>query len=468
MQETLEYIKQAFDLKSQKCYKQAIEMLYKALELENDNSEILFQLGELYFLLRNFPRATHYLEKVLQKNKNHIEALKIMQKIYIFSDEKELAYKTAEKIFNLQQTTENLIELIKSAAKTNDFKKIETIENSELTNDRVLFEIAKAYYDNGEFSIAKSELEKALNKNPENNDALVLLGKIYFDESDFEKSKQIFNSFSKTTENPEVLNYLGLFALEDLKFIDAIKYFSKASNLNKKNHRYLYNLGNAYFYNGWIKEAAQSYVQAICMSPDNLGYRYSLAYLYFEQKNYEKAQKEVDYILEHDAEKTIKKVIERNSDSLNYQCQLAEIYIAEKKYDDALNLVEKVLAQNENYITAYTTGAKATFAKNDLTSTKDYAQKAISLDMNYSGGYFYLAMVRFAEKDYDEAIECMKRAIMFDVNNAEYYAKMSDIYKAKEDFKTALDYIKEAESISENTEYKLKYKELAALNRKIK
>ena len=88
--------------------------------------------------------------------------------------------------------------------------------------------------------------------------------------------------------------------------------------------------------------------------------------------------------------------------------------------------------------------------------------------MNYSGGYFYLAMVRFAENDYDEAIECMKRAIMFDVNNAEYYAKMSDIYKAKEDFKTALDYIKEAESISENTEYKLKYKELAALNRKIK
>ena len=77
-------------------------------------------------------------------------------------------------------------------------------------------------------------------------------------------------------------------------------------------------------------------------------------------------------------------------------------------------------------------------------------------------------MVRFAEKDYDEAIECMKRAIMFDVNNAEYYAKMSDIYKAKEDFKTALDYIKEAESISENTEYKLKYKELASLNRKIK
>ena len=57
MQESLEYIKQSFDLKSQGCYKQAIEMLYKALELESDNIEILFQLGELYFLLNNFQRS---------------------------------------------------------------------------------------------------------------------------------------------------------------------------------------------------------------------------------------------------------------------------------------------------------------------------------------------------------------------------------------------------------------------------
>ena len=60
MQETIEYIKQAFELKSQQCYKQAIEMLYKALEIENNNLEILFQLGELYFLLNNFARSQQY------------------------------------------------------------------------------------------------------------------------------------------------------------------------------------------------------------------------------------------------------------------------------------------------------------------------------------------------------------------------------------------------------------------------
>ena len=76
--EVIEYIKQAFELKSQKCYKQAIEMLYKALEIENDNIEILFQLGELYFMLKNFSRSCHYLEKVLLKDNKHIEALRIL------------------------------------------------------------------------------------------------------------------------------------------------------------------------------------------------------------------------------------------------------------------------------------------------------------------------------------------------------------------------------------------------------
>ena len=45
--EVLDYIKRAFELKSQGCYKQAIEMLYKTLESDVDNIEILYQLGDL-------------------------------------------------------------------------------------------------------------------------------------------------------------------------------------------------------------------------------------------------------------------------------------------------------------------------------------------------------------------------------------------------------------------------------------
>ena len=519
MNESLEYIKQAFELKTEKCYKQAIEMLYKALELENDNIEILFQLGELYFLLKNFQRASHYLEKVLSQNENHVEALVLTEKIAEYSQDLPKAFCIAEKIFKLENNKKSLIELIKISSKKGDLKKIREFSDSE--DEQVVYEIAKAFYDNKLPNEAQEKLEKF--KNTENEDILILLGKIYFDKSEFDKSKEIFSKFSINSENPEALNYIGLFALEDMKFLDAIKCFSKAFSIDKNNAKYSYNLGNAYFYNGWIKEAAASYLQAIKLDPENLGYRYSLAYLYYEQKSFEKAQKEVDYILEYNtdypqghvlnallkfenrdylgakneletnlkagnndnftlvslskvyselamfdkAETTIKEALEKNPKSLNYQCQMAEIQIAEGKYDDAIKIIEDIILKNENYIYAYVIGAKASCAKGDYVSAKNYAQNAISLDMNYGAGYYYLGVVRFEEKDYEEAIECLKRAITYDIDNPNYYAKMSEIYEAKKDYKTALEYIKEAESITNSTEYRIKYKNLAELSRKI-
>ena len=77
--DVINYIKRAFELKSQECYKQAIEMLYKALETENDNIEILYQIAELYYLLYNFDRAEQYLEKVLQMSPEHIRSLKLLR-----------------------------------------------------------------------------------------------------------------------------------------------------------------------------------------------------------------------------------------------------------------------------------------------------------------------------------------------------------------------------------------------------
>ncbi|MFQ8627008.1 MAG: tetratricopeptide repeat protein [Candidatus Gastranaerophilaceae bacterium] len=155
MQETIEYIRQAFELKSQQCYKQAIEMLYKALELENDNLEILFQLGELYYLLKNFPRAVGYLEKVTARNSNHIESLNILKQIHIFQNEYKEAYKMAERVFNIQKTPENLSELIKIAAKLGNIDKIKEFEKSEIADGNVIYNCAKAYYDNACLDDAK-------------------------------------------------------------------------------------------------------------------------------------------------------------------------------------------------------------------------------------------------------------------------------------------------------------------------
>lgn len=521
-EEILGYIKRAFELKSQECYKQSIEMLYKALAIEPDNCEILYQLGELYYLLHNYPRALQYTEQILATNDKHLQALDLLKRIYIRQNELIQAKEVAEKIYDLSTNDENLLAIISLCGKLNLLEELPKYQASIETNDKSLYECALAYYRNNMPDKAKEMIEKSLSLNPDNEDCKVLLGKIFFDANELKKSKEIFDTFGKTTQNPEVLNYQGLFALEDLNFVDAIKNFSKASNIDSKNPIYLYNLANAYFLNGWKEEAETAYKKAICIAPNNLDYRYSLAYLYYKYKDFDKAKKEIDFILETDnkhysarvlkallqyenknyleaerlllsniqdghsdnftlsslakielelnkyeqAEKYAKSILEKDTQNLTYKCDLGDIYIREKKYNQALDLAKEILSENENFLYGYILGAKAAYLNKDYDECKGYAQEAIGLDINCAEGYYYLALVRVEEQDFEEAIECMKRAITFDVTNAKYYAKMAEIYKQAGDTKTAFEYIKEAESIDDNEEYKILYREYATLNRK--
>lgn len=518
--QTIEYIKQAFELKESQLYKPAIEMLYKALEIENENIEILSQIGELYFLLNNYSRALQYLDKVLQINPVHINSLKLYRTIKEREEDFDSVLSISEKLFENDPNPENLKELIKVLVKLKLFCEIDKYKDSQYFNDDVKIECANALYKNGEKGKAKEMLNQC---HTENEEVLLLCGKIKFDENDFESAQEIFNRIGKNSQNPEVLNYLGLFDLENMNFIEAIKNFSKASNLDKSNAKYYYNLANAYFYNGWIEEAQKAYSKALYIEPDNIDYRYSLAYLYFDKNDFTKSKKEIDAILDvnpkhpqakvlkalllaqnkdllgakqileenlqqynddftkvslskiytelnifNKAEELINEVIKNNPENLNYLNDLTEIHLKEKNYDKALELVNKILSINPNYISADILGAKTAFLKEDYETAKDYAQDAISLDINCAEGYYYLALTREKMNDLDEAIECMKRAILYDLNNPEYYTKMSEFYKIKQDYKTALEYISEAESIDNSNEYKFKYSELVKLNRKVK
>lgn len=517
--EAINFIKQAFDLKEQKYYKPAIEMLYKALEIENDNVEILYQIGELYFLLNNMQRAVQYLDKVRSIFPNHENTYRLTYDICMRSGEYDNALTVAQNLYENYKNKDSLSRLIKVLVKLKLFSEIEKYKDSEFFDNDVKTECAEALYLNGEVQRA-SELISKCDENDER--VLLLKGKMKYDEGDYEASKEIFNRISVNTQNPEILNYLGLFELDNMNFIEAIKHFSQASNIDKNNSKYFYNLANAYFYNGWIKEAKQAYSKAIYLSVDNADYRYSLAYLYYDTGDYAKAKKEIDAVLdlnpEHysglvlkgllyakdkkyvEAVEVLDDCIAKNPDddyakkslsliysqlgnyekakqllesteayrqkSVDVLCDLAEIYILKKDCDKAIDVVNDILGSNLNYISAYILGAKASFIKEDYEKTKEFAQQALSLDINCAAGYYYLALSRQRTDDLEEAIECMKRAILYDLNNSKYYAKMSEFYKEKEDYRSALEYISEAEKLEPVNEYKSRYSELAKLCRK--
>ena len=72
-------LQEMFILKEKGYYKQAIEILYKLMEIvdtEEENAEIIYELAEVYFYSGNLERATCYIDGLLEANPNHPEALK--------------------------------------------------------------------------------------------------------------------------------------------------------------------------------------------------------------------------------------------------------------------------------------------------------------------------------------------------------------------------------------------------------
>ena len=71
MEDTLKIIKQSFELKNQKLYKEAIETLYKVLAEETDTKttiEVISQIGDLHILLKNPQRAIEHYFRDLEYN----------------------------------------------------------------------------------------------------------------------------------------------------------------------------------------------------------------------------------------------------------------------------------------------------------------------------------------------------------------------------------------------------------------
>ena len=93
----------------------------------------------------------------------------------------------------------------------------------------------------------------------------------------------------------DALNFVGIVYQYQDKYNDAINYFKKAIKMSSKKDEYYYNCASTYFKINDIVLAKKYYNLAISLNPDNPNYHLALANLYYFEKNYKRALKELEY-----------------------------------------------------------------------------------------------------------------------------------------------------------------------------
>ena len=285
-------LKEGFTLKNRGHYKHAIEVFYKALEEDNNSTELLLEIADSYYKMNNEEKTLNYIEQILDKNPEHIEAMRLLEKIFIEKGALPEAEQTAKNIYCISHNVNDLARIFKLLNTQGKYDEIFEYK-IESPNSIIYLEQAKALYNKKNFKNAEELLHKALEIEPDNQSVLLTLGQVYFAQNKKEECIELLNKFSGDDKNPEFLNFCG--AVENYKgnFKAARDFVLNAIKLAPKNDEYYFNLANIYYKQGDTTFAKQYYNHAIALNPNNKNYHFALANLYYSEKHYKRALEEL-------------------------------------------------------------------------------------------------------------------------------------------------------------------------------
>ena len=249
--------------------------LFKLSISEYDNLNSYFELAKIYFeqnTVESRVKARKLIQKAIWKEPENIE-YRLLQAKLMESYSRNLAYKFYEDIINIDNAcTEALLNLGRIKEEeyyeyTNsvlqadsdpalsfdsfaieDFIKAERFFKTAIINDSSCFDaylhLAKMYEDIGEPSKSISYLKKVIDSNPDNRDAILLLGLMYYKTSQLDSSSLAYrtalnlmnekekNDFEYQTASFLVQNKLveKLNAPTDINFEQSVNNFWKVSD----------------------------------------------------------------------------------------------------------------------------------------------------------------------------------------------------------------------------------------------
>ena len=181
----------------------------KVHKKEDDDVESLFDEALDLFNEKDYSASKDILNNILAIDKKHVNSLALMAQILYNQDQKDISLYFVKKALAIDRTNEiaNELEVLLSNKPQN---KTAEVQLDSLDDIEVMYEEAYDLYDQGDLETSSEILEKILEFDDRNCDALALMGLIYYNSGIFPKAVEYYRKASKINKNGEMVKELKM------------------------------------------------------------------------------------------------------------------------------------------------------------------------------------------------------------------------------------------------------------------
>ena len=352
----------------------AIIELKNALRVNGNNAEARYLLGNLYVELGDAESATKELNRANSLGIPKTEtAVPLARALFLLNKNEEIVNEFAE-VDNYPKEIRAEIELIKGRALQNLSKKrqaksllLSIIKTYPDTIPEIKSRAFLAFFEK-DFEKSEEWVNKALAKDPNATDLLLLKGDVLFAQKKYKAASEIFSKLSKLQPYyvlPEIL--LGISQLNDADTKTAISTFKHVLSKLPNNPLAHYFIATAYLKEKDFEDAKNHSEKAIALDSSDLRSRLIAGISNYMLKNYEQSIDHLNRFLgEVPNHQTALKILAASQTKLGFN-------------DQAIATLNKVTTLTEEDAVLLASIADEAISGGDLRTSKAFFQKASKL-----------------------------------------------------------------------------------------
>lgn len=414
-------------------YNDAIEEFMKVIDIDKNNMQALLNIGWINLIENATDIAEAYFEKVLKIDKNNANALNGMAVVHLRKKNIKTSKKYFIKSVELDSKSKNAYFAYNSLGEI--FLKENSIEDAMLNFEKAIsinsekieahLNLAHLYHYLGIYDQANIEFESCLKLKPYNKSITVSklnnLAQKEISKQNLKEAEKIFKKIlNYSPDEPTIYNSFGnvLFKLNKIK--RAIIMYKQALTFQKDYDKSIYNLGVAYEKLNDYTKAKKYFNEVLNLKPKDKYALNQLGWLEYLENNYTTA---IDYFL---------KAINSDENFLLPVINLGWIYVQENELTKALHIYQSLsikypdhlLIKNDLGVVYYKLKIfdKALDLFKEILIKTDY--KKLKVMSNY-----YIGLIYKEKGGVNEAISYFEKAYKLDETHLNTLKELKLIYK---------------------------------------